>query len=159
MNNTLLAVAALSLSLAPLAAKAQPVPPPGTHAAVAVQPRTVVPVRAVRPPPPATVRPGGHYVWRTENVWIPARTEWVQEDAQRCRVNPAGHVKCKTVKHPRTVARTIPGHYEASGRWVWVPYETIPVSRPAPVQARVSLPVGNGQVVVGVNLPLSVDLS
>lgn len=108
MKNALLAVAALSLSLAPLAARANPVPP-ATHVAVAVAPPPpaviVRPGATVRPPPPVA-RAGGRYVWRTENRLVPAHREVVRVKG----------------RHHRAETRWIAAHYEPAGQWVWVPY-------------------------------------
>ena len=135
MNNTLLGVVAFSLSLAPLAAQANPAPSASAHVAisvtgarpVAVRPAPLAPVVVTRPqapgvrtvavvrPPPPALRAGGRYEWQTQNQLIPAHREVVR-------------IQGKHHKHKKEV-RWVPAHYEPVGQWVWVAY-TVPAPRP-----------------------------
>jgi hypothetical protein len=132
MNNTLLGVVAFSLSLAPLAAQANPAQSASAHVAISVTGARPVAVRpapapvlarppapvyrtvaVVRPPPPA-FRVGGRYEWQPQNQFVPAHREVI---------------RVKGKHHHKREVRWIPAHYESSGQWVWVAY-TVPAPRP-----------------------------
>lgn len=122
MNQKMIAVLGLSLTLAPLAAQAH-----GRH----WHDRDDDDDDQVQVSPPP-VQPGGHYEWRQVNRWIPAHGEQVFVPGF-CGVRPWFHRVVCTPGHYGQ--RWVPGHYEQAGQWVWIadPVQTYPqYQEPAP---------------------------
>lgn len=165
MNQKLIAVLGVSLTLAPFAAQAH-----GRHWHHDDDDDRDEVVRVA--PPPA--QPGGHYEWRGVNRWVAGRGEQVFVPGS-CAVRPWFHrVVCRPGYYGQ---RWIPGHYEQGGQWVWVPdpVQTYPQYQepapsypeedepapsgpvePAPAPSEFQLNAGPGGVSVGVRLTADV---